>query len=76
MFGGGLGVDGFGGVPPMLWCAEKGLSQVYDCGFLEAKSLASEDSRRVLFLGKFFDINRPIFYDFFLGSCRWGKMVA
>ena len=44
------------GVPAMLWCVEKGLSRVYDCGFLEAKSLASKDSKRVLFLGKFFEI--------------------
>ena len=56
MFGGGLGVDGFGGVPPMLWCAERGLSRVCNCGFLEAKSLANKDNRGVQFLGMFFEI--------------------
>ena len=56
------------------------MSRVYDCGFLEAKSLTSEDSRRVLFLGKFFEINRPIFYDFFWvlvdGGRWWRELVV
>ena len=56
MFGDGLGVDGFGGVPPMLWCAERGLSWVCNCGFLEAKSLASKDNKGVRFLDMFLEI--------------------
>ena len=56
MFEGGLGVDGFGGVSPMLWCVERRLFRVCNCGFLEAKLLANKDNRGVRFLGMFLEI--------------------